>query len=40
MCFGDWSHVQLSSDAEMAAALRANAAGDNKKGKAKEVKDG
>ena len=39
MCFGDWCHVQLVSDAEMAAALSANAAGEKKKGKAKE-KDG
>jgi len=40
MCFGDWCHVGLSLDAKMAAALHANAAGDNKKDKAKEVKDG
>lgn len=40
MCFGDWCRVQLASDAEMAAALHANAAGENKKGKAKEVNDG
>jgi hypothetical protein len=36
MCFGDWCHVQLVSDAEMAAAIGANAAGERKKGKAKE----
>lgn len=38
MCFGDWCRVGLASDAEMAAALSANA--KKSKGKAKEVRDG
>jgi hypothetical protein len=40
MSFGDWCRVQLVSDAEMAAAIGANAAGERKKGKAREENNG
>ncbi len=37
MCLGDWCRLQLVSDAELAAALRSNAAAaEKKKGKEKE----